>query len=127
MEFDQLEDLTHRVIGQVNDDLISYLKTKPSDGYQNGWEQILDQAKEISLHEFVFKYEFSFMDLLRESFLKADLNGRKIKKAAVLYNKEFEGIEEEYERDFYDSYDDIDFRKALKYSLIQFHQLIREW
>lgn len=125
-EFDHLEDLTFRVIGQVHDELINYLKSMPSIEHQNQWESVLNHARFVSQFEFVFRYEIELAEIVRHFLTRADSNGRKIKKASVLYDKEFEGIDVTHESSFYDSYNEMDLRKAIKYSLWQFHQLILE-
>lgn len=125
-EFDHLKDLTFRVISQVQDDLVNYLKNQPSENQPSLWDEIVIESKNLSPYEFVFKYDILFQDKVRSLFLKTDLNGRKIKKASTLYNQDFENDKREFESDYYDSYDEVDFKKAIKYCLYDLHDLILE-
>lgn len=123
-DFDHLLDLTYRVIHQVHYDLENHIKSELNEKIT--WEDLISNAKTISPFEFVFRYESILYDAAKISWLQADLNGRKIKKASVMFSQEFESINQIYEDSFYDTYDEIDLRKAIKYSLFHFHQQLIE-
>jgi hypothetical protein len=123
-KFDHLKDLTYRVIDHVIYELINHIKGEMKDIIV--WEHLISDAKTNSPFAFVFKYEASFFDFVRESWLKADLNGRKIKKAAFMFSEEFEGLNQTHESEYYDEYNETDFRKAIKYTLFHFHQQLVE-
>lgn len=126
-EFDHLEDLTYRVIHQVHDDIIVYLQSEKGISQDISWEKVLNDVQDQSIHEFVFNYDLRLDQIIRESFIQADLNGRKIKKASVLYDKEFLKIEKDYPSEYFDQYNAEDFKKAAKYALVRFYELLREW
>lgn len=119
-DFDHLLDITYRVIHQVHYDLTNHIKSELKG--KINWDEFVCNAKNLSPYQFVFRYEPLLFDAAKTFWLKADLNGRKIKKASVMFSQEFENLNQIHEDSFHESYDEIDVRKAIKYSLFHFHK-----